>query len=151
MPVCTVEVVIANHTELGAGKKGGWTTFFLIAFLKTPRVSENVLHLTLSLLFILHDPLKNFLLLKIYEKNIGESSFKIKKNKRNLSIFFVPYHGVLYPWYDVPILTRSYVTISCYTLLHQTTRWEGQNSFRELRNIFVSDCDPQRFSFIKLP
>ena len=37
----------------------------------------------------------------------------------------------------------SYVTINCYTLLHQATRGEGKNSFR-CRNIFVSARDPQR-------
>ena len=37
----------------------------------------------------------------------------------------------------------SYVTITCYTLLHQTTRGEGKNSLRGRRDIFVSDRDPQ--------
>ena len=31
------------------------------------------------------------------EKNLGDSYFKTKKNKRNLYIFFVSYHGVPYP------------------------------------------------------
>ena len=39
----------------------------------------------------------------------------------------------------------SYVTINCYTLLHQATRGEGKNSFRRFRKIFVSDRDPQQF------
>ena len=34
---------------------------------------------------------------KIYEKTVGESSFKGKRNKINLCLFFVPYHGVPYP------------------------------------------------------
>ena len=47
--------------------------------------------------------------------------------------------------YDVYILTRSYVTITCYTLLHQVTRGEGKNSLREPKDILVSDRDPQRY------
>ena len=39
----------------------------------------------------------------------------------------------------------SYVTINCYTLQRQATRSEGKNSFRRCWNIFVSNCDPQRF------
>ena len=60
VPLYTVEVVISNQTELGA--RGGEfdRTTFLIAFLKTS---------------ILHD-LRNFLLLKIYEKILAESSFE---------------------------------------------------------------------------
>ena len=47
-----------------------------------------------------------FLLLKIYEKSLGESFLK-HKNKRDLCIFFVPYHVAPYPWNEVHILTRS--------------------------------------------
>ena len=32
----------------------------------------------------------------------------------------------------------SYVAINCYTLVHQATRGERNNSFRRCRNIFVS-------------
>ena len=46
--------------------------------------------------------------------------------------------------YDVYILTRRYVTITCYTLLHQVTRGEGKNSLTEPKDILVSDRDPQR-------
>ena len=61
---------------------------------------------------------------KIYEKAVSESFFKTKKYKRNLCIFFVPYHEVPSPSYNFPILTRKYVTLSCYTLLHQATKVE---------------------------
>ena len=44
-----------------------------------------------------------------------------------------------------------YVTITCYRLLHQTTRGEGKKSLRERRDIIVSDQNPQRFFFIVLP
>ena len=62
VPLYTVEVVISNQTELGARGGGGEfdRTTFVIAFLKT---------------YILHD-LRNFLLLKIYEKILAESSFE---------------------------------------------------------------------------
>ena len=63
------------------------------------------------------------------EKDVGESSFKAKIiviKKRNLCTLFVPYHGVPYPWYDVQILTKTYVTLSCYTLLHQAARVEAK-------------------------
>ena len=36
IPVYTVEVVISNQTELGAGGRGWLNNFFLIAFLKAP-------------------------------------------------------------------------------------------------------------------
>ena len=38
----------------------------------------------------------------------------------------------------------SYVTLTCYTLLHQATRNEGNTSLRRPMHIFVSDRDPQR-------
>ena len=45
-------------------------------------------------------------------------------------------------------MISSYVTITCYTLLHQATRGEWKNSFRRCRNIFFSDRDPQHFSVL---
>ena len=42
----------------------------------------------------------------------------------------------------------EYVTIICYTLLHQATRDEGKTSL--WRRFFVSDRDPQRFFCINL-
>ena len=76
----TVEVVISNNqTELGAGRRGWLNNFLLMTFLKTSWVSE------LSHVLILHDLLKNFLLLKIYEKSLSESSFKMQK--KNVYIF----------------------------------------------------------------
>ena len=44
----------------------------------------------------------------------------------------------------------SYVTITCYTLLHQATRDEGKTSLKRRRDIFVSDRDLQRFFCINL-
>ena len=45
---------------------------------------------------------------------------------------------------------RHYVAITCCTLLHQVARVEGKNSFRERRDILLSERDPQRFFFIML-
>ena len=82
MIVYTVEVVISNQTELGAGGTGGLNGLFLIASLKISRVSETLYIYYLSYLLILYDLLKNFLLLKIYEKILGE---KFMKNFCSLS------------------------------------------------------------------
>ena len=82
MTVYTVEVVISNQTELGAGGTGWLNGLFLIASLKISWVSETLYIYYLSYLLILYDLLKNFLLLKIYEKILGE---KFMKNFCSLS------------------------------------------------------------------
>ena len=43
---------------------------------------------------------------------------------------------------------QVYVAITCYMLLHQTTRIEWKNTFRQRGDILVSEHDPQRFFFI---
>ena len=44
----------------------------------------------------------------------------------------------------------NYVTINCYTLLHQARRGEGKNSFQMCRNIFVADRDPSGYAIFSL-
>ena len=46
---------------------------------------------------------------------------------------------------------KTHQAISCYTLLRQDSRSEGNNSLRKRRDILVSDRDLQRFFFIILP
>ena len=73
--------------------------FFLIAFLKISFESLKLFYLKyFSLLIILHGLHKNFLLLKLKVK---------RKNKRNLCLFFGPYHEAPYLWYKVHVLTTS--------------------------------------------
>ena len=70
----------------------------LIAFLKTSCISQTFLHLMfISLLLILHDLLKNFLLLKIYEKKKLVKDLSKRKNEKKLCTFYAPYHGVPFP------------------------------------------------------
>ena len=135
----------------------------------------------MSLLLILHDLLKNLLLSKIYGKIVGESSFftfntclfclfcmiflriyfyqkfmekllvkvllKGKKKKKSVYIF------CSLSWSSLSLIRCSYFNkkLRHTKLLHTTA--PGYKGWRKnsLRNIFVSDRDPQWFFFIILP
>ena len=93
------------------------------------------------------DLLKNFLLPKIYGKIVGESSFKAMKKKKSVYIF------CSLSWSSLSLIRYSHFNKKLrHTRLLRTTAlgYKGwrKNSLRERRNIFVSDDDPQRFSFI---
>ena len=50
-----------------------------------------------------------------------------RKNKLNLCIFFVPYRGVPYPWYEVHILTRICEKTKS-NFGDYVTKWDVENS-----------------------
>ena len=95
---------------------------FLIAFLKGPW--EFFIFNTYFFYFFCMIFLRISFCEKFMEKLWVKVLLERKKKKRNLCIFFVPCHGIPYPWYSVHILTRRYATISCYTIAHQATRVE---------------------------
>ena len=65
--------------------------------------------LSRHLLLILHDLLKNFILLKIYGNILRESFIKMYKIKEICVYFlFLIMKEVPYSWYKVHILTKSY-------------------------------------------
>ena len=55
--------------------------------------------------------------------------FLKRKNKRNLCILFVPYHGAPYPWYKVHILTEIYEKKSS-NFGDYVTKWDVDSSSR---------------------
>ena len=61
-------------------------------------------------------------------------------------IFFVPYQGAIYPWYEVYIFTRSYEKIS---FNDRVKKWDVDNSSRISPSLtaFVMQFWEQNFSF----
>ena len=54
-------------------------------------------------------------------------------------------HQNVSKYYENDYRLQVYIAITCYALLYQATKVEGKNSFRERRDILLSERDPQRF------
>ena len=115
MPLYTVEVVISNHIELGAGGRVVEQLFSDSSFLNFFTFNTYLFYL-FCMIF-----LRISFLSKIYGKIV-----LLKRKKKIKQKEICAYFLFLIMEFLILILTRSYVTRSCYTLLHQVKRIEGK-------------------------